>query len=69
MFFFIIERVFFKGIHRKNKKVKTAFASILIPKCGFSKTKMQNILNHRVQFIMKIMIFQKTKKSCNTETL
>ena len=38
--FFIIERVFFKGIHRKNKKVKTLFASILIPKCVFLKTKM-----------------------------
>ena len=67
--FFIIERWFFKGIHRKNKKVKTVFASILIPKCVFSKTKMQNILNHRVQFIMKITIFRKIKKSCNTKTL
>ena len=67
--FFIIERWFFKGIHRKNKKVKTVFASILIPKCVFSKTKIQNILNHRVQFIMKIMIFRKIKKSCNTKTL
>ena len=67
--FFIIERWFFKGIHRKNKKVKTDFASILIPKCGFSKIKIHNILNHRVQFIMKIMIFRKTKKSCNAKTL
>ena len=67
--FFIIERWFFKGIHRKNKKVKTVFASILIPKCVFSKTKMQNILNHRIQFITKIMIFRKIKKSCNTKTL
>ena len=67
--FFIIERWFFKGIHRKNKKVKNVFASILIPKCVFSKTKMQNILNHRIQFIMKITIFRKIKKSCNTKTL
>ena len=67
--FFIIERWVFKGIPRKNKKVKTVFASILIPKCVFSKTKMQNILNHRVQFITKIMIFRKIKTSCNTKTL
>ena len=67
--FSIIERWFFKGIHRKNKKVKTVFASILIPKCVFSKTKIQNILNRRVQFIMKITIFRKIKKSCNTKTL
>ena len=67
--FFIIERWFFKGIHRKNKKVKTVFASILIPKYVFSKTKMQNIINHRIQFIMKIMIFRKIEKSCNTKTL
>ena len=67
--FFIIERWFFKGIHRKNKKVKTVFASILIPKCVFSKTKIQNMLNHRIQFITKIMIFRKIEKSCNTKTL
>ena len=58
--FFIIERWFFKGIHRKNKKVKTVFASILIPKCAVSKPKIQNISKHRIQFIMKIMIFRKT---------
>ena len=67
--FFIIERWFFKGIHRKNKKVKTIFASILIPKYVFSKIKMQNILNHRVQFITKIKYFSENKKSCNTKTL
>ena len=67
--FFIIERVFFKGIHRKNKKVKTLFASILIPKCVFSKTKIQNIINHRIQFIMKITIFRKLEKPCNTKTI
>mgnify|MGYP003710196037 CR=1 FL=1 len=49
--------------------MKTLFASILIPKCVFLKTKMQNILNHRVQFITKIVIFRKIKKSCNTKTL
>ena len=41
--------------------MKTVFASILIPKCVFSKTKMQNILNHRIQSIMKINIFRKIK--------
>ena len=67
--FFIIERWLFKGIHRKKQNVKTGFASILTPKCVFSKTKIQNISNHRIQFIMKIMIFRKIKKSCNTKTL
>ena len=67
--FFIIERWFFKGIHRKNKKVKTIFASILTPECVFSKTKIQNNLNHRIQSITKITIFRKIKKSCNTKTL
>ena len=59
----------FQRHSQKNKKVKTLFASILIPKCVFSKTKTQNILNHRVQFIMEITIFRKIKKSCNTKTL
>ena len=67
--FFIIERWFIKGIYKKIKKVKTVFASILIPSCVFLKTKKQNILNHRVQSIMKITIFQKIKKSYNTKTL
>ena len=66
---FMIERWFFKGIHRKNKNMNNVFASILIPKCVFSKTKMQNILIHRIQFIMKIMIFRKIRKSYNTKTL
>mgnify|MGYP003718493589 CR=1 FL=1 len=36
---FIVERVFFKGIHRKTKKMKTLFASILISSCVFFKNK------------------------------
>ena len=67
--FFIIGLLFFKGIHRKNKKTKIMFMSILIPKCVFFKTKNQNMLNPRVQFIMKITIFRKIKMSCNTKTL
>ena len=33
--FFILEQVFFKGVHRKTKKVKSLFASILIPNYMF----------------------------------
>ena len=65
--FFIIERWFFKGIQRKTKKVKTVFASILIPNRILLKTKTQNIQNHRIQFITKITIFRKIKKPCNTK--
>ena len=60
---------FSKAFREKTKKVKTVFASILIPKCVFSKTQIQNILNHRIQFITKIVIFRKIKTSCNTKTL
>ena len=34
--FFIIERVFIRGIHRKDKNIKTVFESIPIPKYAFS---------------------------------
>ena len=49
--------------------MKTIFASILIPNRILLKTKTQNMLNHRIQFIMKITIFRKIKKSYNTKTL
>ena len=68
-FFFLLERMFFKGIHRKNKNMKTLFASILIPSCVFFKNKNIISCKHRIQFITKTMIFRKIKKSCNTKTL
>ena len=40
--FFIIEQVFFKGVHRKDKNVQTVFASIPIPNFAFSKNKDEN---------------------------
>ena len=48
--FFIIERVFVKGIHRKIKKVKLVFASFLIRNYTFSKKyeiiKNTNTIHH-----------------------
>ena len=67
--FFIIEPMFFKGIQRKNKNVEIVFMAILIPKCAFLKTKIHNIRNYRIQFVVKIVIFRKIKMSCNTKTL
>ena len=55
--FFIIERVFIKGIYRKDKKGKTVFPSITIPNCVFSKHKNTKSLKPQVQCLMKITIF------------
>ena len=55
--FFIIERVFIRGIRRKNKKVKTVFASIPIRKYTFSKNKNVNSLKPQVQRLMKTVDF------------
>ena len=67
--FFIIEQVFFKGIHRKTKKVKTLFASILIPSFVFYKIENTKNWKTRIQFIMKITFFLKIKNVYNAKTL
>ena len=59
---FIIERVFINGIHRKDKKVKTVFASIPIPNYAFSKNKKYNSLKPQVQCLMKTIRFLQHKK-------
>ena len=56
-FFFIIERVFIRGIHRKDKTIKTVFESIPIPKYAFSKNKNTNSLKPQVQRLMKTVDF------------
>ena len=60
-FFFIIGQVFFKGVHRKGKKVNTVFASIPIPNYVFSKNKNNNSLKPQLQCLMKTIAFYKTK--------
>ena len=67
--FFIIEPMFFKGIDRKIKKVKTLFASIPIPICVFSKNKNTKYVKTPIQFITKILIFLKFKNTYNAKTL
>ena len=60
--FFIIEQVFFKGVHRKDKKAKSVFTSIPIPNYTFSKNKNANSLKLQVQCLMKTIDFYKIKK-------
>ena len=67
--FFIIERVFIKGIHRKDKKVKTVFPSITIPNYVFSKNKNTDSLKPQVQWLMKTINFSKIKKFYTAKTL
>ena len=62
-FFSVIERVFIRGIRRKNKKVKTVFASIPSRKYTFSKNKNVNSLKPQVQRLMKTVDFSREKKS------
>ena len=68
-FFFIIEQVFIKGVHRKDKKVKTVFASITIPNYVFSKNENKHSLKPQVQCLIKTIDFFKIKKSSNAKTL
>ncbi len=69
-FCFFHHRTFvFQRHSQKKQKMKITFMSILIPKCVFFKNKIKNILNPRVQFITKIRIFCKIKRSCNKKTL
>ena len=55
--FFIIEQVFLKCIHRKNKKAKPVFASITIPSYVFSKNINTLSLKPQVQCLMKTIDF------------
>ena len=55
--FSIIERVFIRGIHRKDKQVKTVFESIPIPKYAFSKNKNTHSLKPQVQRLVKNVDF------------
>ena len=55
--FSIIEQVFFKGVHRKDKNAKSVFASIPIPNYAFSKIKKSNSLKPQVQCLMKTIDF------------
>ena len=59
--FTIIGRVFFQGIHRKDKNIKTVFESIPIPKYAFSKNKNKNSLKPQVQRLMKTVDFLEDK--------
>ena len=67
--FFVIERVFIRGIHRKDKKMKMLFESIPIPKYAFSKNKNAISLKPQVQRLMKTVDFSEGEKSCNAKTL
>ena len=69
LYFFIIERVFVKGIQRKNKKKKTVFASILIRNYTFFKNINSNYLKLRVQCVMKISYIFKIKNVYNAKML
>ena len=53
--------MFIRGIRRKNKKVKTVFASIPSRKYTFSKNKNVNSLKPQVQRLMKTVDFSKIK--------
>ena len=59
---FITEHVFFKGVYRKTKKVKTLSASIRIPNYTFSKNKTVNSWILQVQCLMKTIDFYKIQK-------